>query len=237
MKQRLLPILLFMGCAALGVLSCMLYLKQDRTPPVITLSEEKLSYQEGQSYDKLLIGVSAKDNKDGDVTDKVFVDKIVPVEGKQAVVYYGVVDQSKNVGTATRVVAYKEKKTKKVIQETTESETTSVQETTSTQETTSVQETTLLETNVSGHITPTEETPVIELKSDQQTITAGSPFNKMDVVSEVSDTKDDRSTLYTRISVDGVYDIYTTRNYQLKYYVTDTDGNVSEVKDFTLTVE
>ena len=52
--------------------------------------------------------MTAQDDKDGDLTSEVFVEKVVPVSKKKAVVYYGVTDKAKNVGTASREVTYQE---------------------------------------------------------------------------------------------------------------------------------
>ena len=40
-----------------------------------------------------------------------------------------------------------------------------------------------------------------------------------------------------QISIEGDYDINTPGDYQLSYFVTDSDGNTSEVKTLTLTVK
>lgn len=106
MKQRLITIVLLLGCVAVGAVGVLTYKKQDRTAPVITVSDKKMSYTAGDPYDQLLEGITATDNKDGDLTDEVFVDRVVPTSKKKAVVYYGVMDKSNNVGTARKTVTY-----------------------------------------------------------------------------------------------------------------------------------
>ena len=78
MKQRLITIVLLLGCVAVGAVGVLACKKQDRTAPVITVSDKKISYTAGDPYDQLLEGVTATDNKDGDLTDEVFVDRVVP---------------------------------------------------------------------------------------------------------------------------------------------------------------
>ena len=101
--------LLTAGCIALAGAGYMTYKNQDRTAPEIKVDQsKKIAYTEGEDYGKLLEGVTAQDDKDGDLTSEVFVEKVVPVSKKKAVVYYGVTDKAKNVGTASREVTYQE---------------------------------------------------------------------------------------------------------------------------------
>ena len=102
MNQRVVTGLLTAGCIALAGAGYMTYKNQDRTAPEIKVDQsEKIAYTEGEDYGKLLEGVTAQDDKDGDLTSEVFVEKVVPVSKKKAAVYYGVTDKAKNVGTAT----------------------------------------------------------------------------------------------------------------------------------------
>lgn len=107
MNQRVVTGLLTAGCIALAGAGYMTYQNQDRTAPEIKVDQsKKIAYTEGEDYGKLLEGVTAQDDKDGDLTSEVFVEKVVPVSKKKAVVYYGVTDKAKNVGTASREVTY-----------------------------------------------------------------------------------------------------------------------------------
>ena len=107
MNQRVVTGLLTAGCIALAGAGYMTYKNQDRTAPEIKVDQsKKIAYTEGEDYGKLLEGVTAQDEKDGDLTSEVFVEKVVPVSKKKAVVYYGVTDKAKNVGTVSREVTY-----------------------------------------------------------------------------------------------------------------------------------
>ena len=70
------------------------------------MEEAQITYTEGEAYTGLLAGVTAEDNRDGDLTDEVFVDKVIPTGEDTAAVYYGVIDSAKNVATASRTVTY-----------------------------------------------------------------------------------------------------------------------------------
>ena len=108
MKQEKLVAVLIAGCLILGGIALVVRGSQDRRAPVIKVKKADFTYQEGQDYGELLKGVSAEDNRDGDLTDEVFVDRVVQIKDGKAIVYYGVMDKAKNVGTAKRTVNYVE---------------------------------------------------------------------------------------------------------------------------------
>ena len=78
MRQRLLTFALVVGCAALFAVSAILTMAEDKKAPVITIEDKdrEITYRDGDDYAELLDGVTAKDNRDGDVTDQIFVDSI-----------------------------------------------------------------------------------------------------------------------------------------------------------------
>lgn len=65
-KKGLLAILIL---ATMGVtaLFCFVYITEDRQGPVITVPDESIIYKNGDSEEKLLEGVTAKDKREGDV--------------------------------------------------------------------------------------------------------------------------------------------------------------------------
>lgn len=106
MKRGLLGTVLVAVCVVLGIAIVYVDAREDDAAPTITVSEEALTYQEGTGTNELLAGVKAEDKEDGDLTKEVFVEKIIPVEENKAIVYYGVLDKSQNIGTATKEVEY-----------------------------------------------------------------------------------------------------------------------------------
>ena len=234
MKQQKFVAILVAACLVLGGAAVVVRASQDREAPVIKVKKADITYQAGENYEELLKGVSAKDNRDGDLTKDVFVDRVVQVKEDKAIVYYGVMDKAKNVGTAKRTVKYvadanaagqmkadadaeqpEEAKTDAPAQE--------AQPETA--------------TDNKDELVPTGEAPVIALTTDHVTIAAGTEFDLMSVVKGVADSNDNADMLSTRISVDGEYNTGTPGNYMLQYYVIDSDGNPSEVKTLTLTVQ
>lgn len=235
MKQRIITLLLAAGCVAFGIVGALVYMAEDHTAPKITIEKEDLSYEEGEDYDALMRGVSAKDNRDGDLSDEVFVDKIVSLENGKAMVYYGVMDQQNNVGTAQRKIDYvaAEAETSVASAEEQSEEQKNDGENKDNEDDKNKDD----KDNKKDELKPDGERPAIALTKEKMTIKAGETFDVLSVVENAVDDKDDRSTLYQHIHVDGKYSTRTKGTYKISYYVTDSDGNASEKQKFTLTVK
>lgn len=80
------------------------------------------------------------------------------------------------------------------------------------------------------------EAPVLTLKSEKVEIKAGSRFDVVAQVEDITDNKDDRSYLFRYIHVDGAYNTSVPGEYTLEYVVTDRDGNRSAPKNLQLIV-
>lgn len=265
MNQRVVTGLLTAGCIALAGAGYMTYKNQDRTAPEIKVDQsEKIAYTEGEDYGKLLEGVTAQDDKDGDLTSEVFVEKVVAVSKKKAVVYYGVTDKAKNVGTASREVTYQAAEDSDAAEET-------VQDTTSEDITQKTDEKSEKKTKKkskkaktkktaeekkaeetaqdaaaadqqsadqqSGTLQPNGTRPAMKLAEEAKTIARGTSFNALNEVTDAVDDKDDRDTLFRGLHIDGNYNVNQTGTYTLQYYVQDSDGNTSDPITFTLTVQ
>lgn len=252
MKQRLIAILLLLGCIAVGAAGFLTYKNQDRTAPVITVSDKKMSYTAGDSYDVLLEGVTAKDDRDGDLTDEVFVDKVVPASKKKAVVYYGVMDKSNNVGTARRTVSYHGDNNMGSDASDITPDTSAADEKDGTDTANATQAENTADTQAgtdqnqqntdqpdatTDNLEAKGEKPAMSLTATSETIARGSNFTALSVVKDVADDKDDKDTLYRQLHVDGTYDTTKSGTYELTYYVQDSDGNTSDPITFTLTVQ
>lgn len=257
MNQRVVTGLLTAGCIALAGAGYMTYKNQDRTAPEIKVDQsKKIAYTEGEDYEKLLEGVTAQDDKDGDLTSEVFVEKVVPVSKKKAVVYYGVTDKAKNVGTASREVTYQAAEGSNAAEETTEN--TASEDTTQktkkkpkkaktkkTAEDKKAEETTqdaaaAEQPNTdqqSATLQPNGTRPAMKLAEEAKTIARGTSFNALNEVTDAVDDKDDRDTLLRGLHIDGNYNVNQAGTYTLQYYVQDSDGNTSDPITFTLTVQ
>lgn len=265
MNQRVVTGLLTAGCIALAGAGYMTYKNQDRTAPEIKVDQsEKIAYTEGEDYGKLLEGVTAQDNKDGDLTSEVFVEKVVPVSKKKAVVYYGVTDKAKNVGTASREVTYQaaedtdaaeetvqntaseditqktdeksEKKTKKKSKKAKAKKTAEEKKAEETAQDAAAAEQQSTDQQ-SGTLQPNGTRPAMKLAGEAKTIARGTSFNALNEVTDAVDDKDDRDTLFRGLHIDGNYNVNQAGTYTLQYYVQDSDGNTSDPITFTLTVQ
>lgn len=79
----------------------------DETAPVITCGEESIEVSVKDPEEKLLEGVTASDNKDGDLTGDIIVESLghFMKDGSRTITY-AVCDSSNNTGRATRTVTY-----------------------------------------------------------------------------------------------------------------------------------
>lgn len=105
MKQsRIIGIALIVANGALILLCALLYLGKDRQKPELTFQAVETVYREGMDAQQLLTGVTAWDPEDGDLSDRIIIEKISENrEEKTAVVFYAVSDKAGNVARASRV--------------------------------------------------------------------------------------------------------------------------------------
>lgn len=242
MKKHIVTIVGIAIIAILLSLSLILYVNRDMTAPTIDIEEMNITYTQGENYDELMVGVSAYDNKDGDLTDNVFIDRITEINNGKAVIHYAVIDTSNNVGTAKRIVSYitdplnnediaDEEQDEEQVEEQ-EDEEVSVED-----EEVSAEDEVLTEELTDHIIEPNGAIPVLALTTTEHTITAGEAFNIASVVRDVVDDVDTREELFRHIRITEDYDIYTPGSYVFGIYVMDSDGNTSEPQILTLTIQ
>ena len=99
-----------------AILACVFFWLKgqgDYTPPVISFPHNEITFTEGEDKDILLKGVTAIDETDGDVSDTLVVESVIPMRDElRATVIYYAKDKSNNVGKATRTVRYLTEETK-----------------------------------------------------------------------------------------------------------------------------
>lgn len=105
MKQsKIIGIILAAANVILIVVCAVLYFKSDRTEPKIEFLSSDLVYKDGMEQAALLEGVTAYDSKDGDVTDRIVIEKRIDNrEDNTVVIFYAVSDRAGNVAKASRV--------------------------------------------------------------------------------------------------------------------------------------
>ena len=96
----------------ISVASLALYVSEkvntDKTIPVITLEEEIIEVSLKATDEEMLAGVTAYDEKDGDLTDRIIIESVSRFTEKGvSKITYAVCDSNNNVAKATRKVKFK----------------------------------------------------------------------------------------------------------------------------------
>ncbi len=104
MKKNSIPTwLIIIANIVLITVFLFLYITSDKEKPLIDFSNNDVTYMPGMEEEFLMQGVTAADDRDGDITDRIVIEKIT--ENKQqskAVVFYAVSDTKGNVARASR---------------------------------------------------------------------------------------------------------------------------------------
>ncbi len=103
-----------LGLLIIGVIICLIglartYFHNDATPPVITMEEDTIAISVSDDESAILQGVTAADEKDGDVTDRIVVSSLTPFVGDEQAERIAVIaafDSSNNIAFAKRSVTY-----------------------------------------------------------------------------------------------------------------------------------
>ena len=82
--------------------------QRDVDPPVISADAESFSASIGADDKELISGVTATDEKDGDVSDSILIDNIKKKEGSDNdfLITYVAFDKSSNMTSLTRTLHY-----------------------------------------------------------------------------------------------------------------------------------
>lgn len=104
--SKKLAVLMAIICAGLIAFVVWTRVGADKKGPEIKCNNGDLVYQDGMTDLELLEGVTAYDEKDGDVTDSLAVESAYPVENGQVVVVYVAKDKSNNITKSKQFYAY-----------------------------------------------------------------------------------------------------------------------------------
>jgi len=223
---------------------------EDKEGPEILFRYHKLTFTEGSDTDELLYGVIAIDSKDGDMSDTLLIESILPsFDDTTAKVTYAARDKENNITKKNLIVNYISMNSIKSDEPKSGDKLSEASETIPTQApTVSVLDevttnagsegTIPIEDNVdetSGEVTAakTEEAvpewiPVIKLNRKEISLKKGTKFDFLDYVESITDDKDDTYTIYNRIKIEGFYTMKSVGTYIIEYYVTDSYWNQSE---------
>lgn len=107
-RIRMAICLLFaVSCLVFGIYTVKSRLVEDHRPPVITCEENEISVSVDADEAELLAGVTAEDDKDGDITKSIRVSSMSNFVGKgKRTVTYAVFDKANQAATAKRTLTY-----------------------------------------------------------------------------------------------------------------------------------
>ena len=78
----------------------------DEVAPVVDVDSNSITVSVSATDEELLEGVTASDNRDGDLTDSVVIESISAFAGNERIIVYAAVDKKGNVGRAQRTLTY-----------------------------------------------------------------------------------------------------------------------------------
>ena len=242
MKKGLVAMLL-LACAALLAGNVVIYIGKDRNGPEITVPQEELTYVAGSDTSALLSGVTAVDDRDGDVTSTVTVESIIPNEDQTgASVIYVAKDSKNNVTKATRLISYAADAGQAAAQEAEAAAQQAAQEAAAADQTAASGEDAQTvddgaAQNEAAIAALPAESPRFYLTQYSVEVERGAELNRLGYVQDITDDKDSRDELYQGIQISGEVDTNTPGEYMLEYYVVDSDGNTSNTAQLKVTVK
>lgn len=242
MKKGLVA-MLFLACAALLAGNVVVYIGEDRKGPEISVPQEEITYVAGTDTSALLNGVTAQDNRDGDVTDTVTIESIIPnVDQTGASVIYVAKDSKNNVTKETRTIVYS-----------TDAAQAAVAAADQAAQNQAAADPAAAQGDAAGESAQTvddgaaqneaaiaalpAESPRFYLTQYSVEVERGADFNELSYVQDISDDKDSRDELYQGIQISGEVDTNTPGEYTLEYHVVDSDGNNSNAAQLKVTVK
>lgn len=89
---------------------CYAMVISDNKAPEVTCDTDTITVSVKDNEKDLIKGVTAKDDRSGDVTKSIIVEKIGAMVGNERVITYAAVDEKGNVGRASRTLKYKDYK-------------------------------------------------------------------------------------------------------------------------------
>lgn len=218
-------------------------MEDDKEGPNITF-EKELVYTGAEDMSYLMEGVSAVDEKDGDVTDSLRVEKVqINEEDQEVVIIYIAKDNSNNVTKVSLTLPLNGSKAR--TEETADAETVETfaqitPEATPEPTPEPIPETAVLsgESENEAKIAALPQgCPAFYLVQYEEKLAVGSSFDVLSYVKEITDDVDERNWLFQHIQVSGEVNTYTPGAYEVIYYVIDSDGNQSNEAKLTVTIE
>ncbi len=240
-KGGVIALLTIVAAGLIGV-NGYVYLSADRTGPEIQLSSEVTTYDVAVGKDSLLVGVTAVDDKDGDVSDTLRVASVLPnSDNSRVTVTYTAKDSSNNVTKKSTSLAFGSSGV--AVDQTAEGETTdgTGEDAAGTESQASTDpadlERAATESDEAAISALAPTAPVFRLTTHYATVAVGDTWHYYDYIASMTDDQDSSNKLAGSIIVDGSVDTSKAGTYEVVYHVTDSNGNESNRAKLTVTVE
>lgn len=254
-------------CIGITAGTVFLVLDRDKTAPEIKVpAENTLTYVAGQDKKLLLEGVTAVDDKDGDVSDTLMVESVKPTsDGTQAEVTYTAMDNSRNVAKKKVLVNYQASGEPAPAENGQTPEGTDAKPENgeagaeapapegegeapadvpadapvdpATAEQPAQDTTGGAEATEAAIAQLPPGSPQFRLNQYEVTLPVGSKFDYSTYIQDITDDKDDRSTLFRQIQLQNSVDTNTPGSYEVVYYVIDSDGNQSNTATLKVNIQ
>ena len=244
MKKNIVTIAIIIVIVLLFTVAVIVISNEDRKAPIITFNISpgtEITYKSSENKDMLIQYATAVDDKDGDVSESIKIEDIYISSDLATVsVVYVARDKSNNIAKASQVFKYiasqEEIDNQIKLNQTTSETNASTISSASIPTSTKAQETLSVTTTTS-----TSVKPVLSLTQSEATITQGNQFSVVQYIKDITDDKDSRTSLFTRIIVSG-FDTSTAitskvGDFPMSIYCTDADGNISNTEKFILHVK
>lgn len=234
-------------------------MQADHQGPEIVYSNDTVSeYDSDMTDEELLEGVSASDDKDGDVSDSLKVESIYEVDDSHVIITYVAKDNSNNITKAKRNLEMRQKEdgfddidiqptqipVKDAEMDETSQFVSDVENTENSRNETNQTEGTDLDT--AEQMKKEQEALADEMPSQNPRlyltdyyieVPIGTSIDLLSYVKNISDDKDDVYTLWRKIQISGEVNTSVEGTYTCTYYVLDSDNNSSNSAVLTVKVK
>lgn len=265
MSKKWIAVLLVV---CIGLAGGIVYIRMnaDTKGPEITFTEKTpTTYDSDMNDNELLTGVTAVDDKDGDVSSSLTVESVYQVDDSHVVVTYTAKDSSNNITKQKYEMEMDSKSIKKASDsssdfgvKTDEADAVTTGEETEVTEGTDISDSEDVTPAVSETPTPTPEVDEAEAEKEKQEAEAnampsqnpkiyltdylvkvpvGTSVDLLSYVSEIKDDSDDIYALWRKVQITGEVNSAVPGTYKCTYYVIDSQNNISNNAVLTVIVE
>lgn len=253
--------LLTAACIALGAFVVFQQINADKQGPEINITQDAISvYRNDMNDSELLAGITAADDRDGDVSDTLRVESIYETDTTHVIITYTAKDYSNNI-TKIKCQFELDSDSSEPKEENASSESDSQNNTSDdtelSNETDTVDETN--EETDEPEVSPTPEakdeaqeekekqeaeadslpaqSPRVYLTDYLVKVPVGTSVDLLSYVSEIKDDSDDVYELWRKIQITGSVNSAVPGTYKCTYYVIDSQNNISNNAVLTVIVE